>query len=122
MRLPDISDKASSDLEAAMRKVSVVVSLVALGLMMVGFVATLMEGASFAVSGDSVVSLSALVRLRGVPMNLLAMNAGIVLLALLPSARVLLAVWLYVRRRDVLNIFVALVVLLELLLSMRTGS
>ena len=50
------------------------------------------------------------------------MSAGIVLLALLPTARVLLALALYARQRSVLDALAGLVVLLELLTSMRAGG
>jgi uncharacterized membrane protein len=105
-----------------MQKVSLAVSLVALGLMIVGFVSTLLDQGSASLSEDSGVSFSKLIRFRAVPPNLLAMSAGIVLLALLPCVRVVLAVWIYIRRKEIVNLLVALVVLLELLMSMRTGG
>jgi uncharacterized membrane protein len=114
--------KALGDLEATMQKVSLAVSLISLGLMVAGFADMVTNGASFSVPGNSVPPLSMFMRLSQVPASLAAMSAGIVLLALLPTARVLLALSLYFRRRDVLDGLVALIVFLELLLSMRAGG
>jgi uncharacterized membrane protein len=50
------------------------------------------------------------------------MSAGIVVLALLPMLRVLLALSIYLRNRQVLNVVVALLVFVELLMSVRTGG
>jgi hypothetical protein len=113
-----ISKKASVEsLEAKMQKVSLVVSLVGLGLMCLGFLGLLVGHASFLLPGDSVPSLSSLLRLHSVGMSLAAMSSGIVLLAMIPAIRVSLAWWLYIRMRDLLSALIALIVLLELLLS-----
>ena len=50
------------------------------------------------------------------------MSAGVILLSMLPAIRVVLAIWLYLRSRDLLNTAGALVVFLELLASIRLGS
>lgn len=105
-----------------MQKVSLVVSLLGLGSMVVGFVEGLSAGIPRSVPGGSVLPLSRLVHLSAAPLSLDLMSAGIVLLGLLPIARVLLALWFYVRRRDVAAVLVALVVCLELLVSIETGS
>lgn len=110
------------DIEAKMQKVSLVVSLLGLGSMVVGFVEGLSAGIPRSVPGGSVLPLSRLVHLSAAPLSLDLMSAGIVLLGLLPIARVLLALWFYVRRRDVAAVLVALVVCLELLVSIETGS
>jgi uncharacterized membrane protein len=114
--------KAPEDLEATMQRVSLIVSVVGLGLMVAGFVDKLIIGASFSVPGGSVLPLLRLSQPLQVPASLVAMSAGIVLLALLPAIRVLLALWLYLRRHSVLNTLVALIVFVELLLSMRAGG
>jgi hypothetical protein len=115
-----IAKRASVEsLEAKMQKVSLVVSLVGLGLMCLGFVGLLLGHASLLLPGDSVPSLSSLLSLHSVGMSVTAMSLGIVLLGLIPAIRVSLAGWLYVRMRDLLSAFIALIVLLELLLSMR---
>jgi len=113
--------KAPGNLEAVMQKLSLAVSLVALGLMGGGFIATWISHASLRLPGESTLPLPALVQPHGAPAGLVAMSAGIVLLALLPTARVLLALALYARQRSVLDALAGLVVLLELLTSMRAG-
>lgn len=105
-----------------MQKVSRIVSVIALGLMVVGFVDLLVSGTSVTIPGGSVLSLPTLAHPGQAPISLVAMSTGIILLALLPSVRVLLALRLYLRQRDVVDTLVALVVLLELLLSMRAGG
>ena len=114
--------KAPKDLEATMQRVSLIVSVVGLGLMLAGFVDVLIIGASFSVPGGSVLPLLKLSHPSQAPASLVAMSTGIVLLALLPAIRVLLALWLYLRRHSVLNTLAALIVLMELLLSMRAGG
>ena len=121
-QVPLAADDIPAALEATMQKVSRIVSVLALGLMVVGFVDLLVSGTSVIMPGGSVLSLSLLARPGQEPISLVAMSAGIILLALLPSVRVLLALKLYVRQRDIVDILVALVVLLELLLSMRVGG
>jgi hypothetical protein len=114
--------RPAGDLEATMQGVSLLVSLVGLGLMVAGFIDMLVVGASLSVPGRSVLALPKLVHPGQVPVSLTAMSAGIVLLALLPALRVLLALGLYLRRHNTLNALVALIVFLELLLSMRAGG
>ncbi len=115
-------NKTPDDLEATMQKISLVMSLMAVGLMIGGFVVRLLSGMDLAIPGGSVLALPALVHLSDAPASLIAMSAGILLLALLPIVRVLLALVLYTRHRALLNALVASVVLLELLVSMRTGG
>jgi hypothetical protein len=110
------------DLDARMQQVSLIVSLVGLGLMLAGFVDLLLKHVTFAFPGDPVLPLPGFVHVSQVPVSLVAMSGGIVLLALLPAIRVLLALWLYLCRRSILNTLVALIVFVELLLSMRTGG
>ena len=111
-----------SDLEARMQKISLVTSLVGLGLMAFGFAVFFMHGTSLSIPG--VAALSPLLIKSGTRMSLslLTMSAGIVVLALLPILRVLLALSLYLRNRQVLNVVVALIVFVELLVSVRTGG
>jgi uncharacterized membrane protein len=114
--------KGPDDVEKVMKKASLVVSLVGLGLMIVGFIDMLIAPASLSVPGASVLPLPTLIHLSQSPASLVTMSVGIVLLALLPTVRVALALWYYVRRRDALNIVAALIVVIELLLSIRTGD
>ena len=111
-----------NDLEATMQKLALVVSLVGLALMMSGFVIRFFYHLTWSLPGVSVLPLVMLLHPDTGTLGLEAMSAGIVLLALLPTARVLLALWLYLRQRSWLNSLAALVVLVELLISMRAGS
>ncbi len=111
-----------NDLEAKMRKISLVSSLVGLGLMVFGFVDVLIHGASLSMPGVAALSPAMIKSGVRLPLGLGAMSAGIVILALLPILRVLLALSLYLRSRQVLNVVVALTVFIELLLSLRTGG
>ncbi|MBN1221114.1 MAG: DUF1634 domain-containing protein [Anaerolineae bacterium] len=102
-----------------MQRLSLVVSLGSLSLMMGGFVVKLLSGGIIlSLPGVSVLPLAMLVHPSPGAVSLDMMSTGIVLLALLPTARVVLALWLYLQRGEVLNILAALIVLLELLLSM----
>jgi uncharacterized membrane protein len=107
------------NLEVKMRKVSLVISLVGLGLMCFGFLGWLVSATSFLLPGDSVTSLASIVRLHWTGWSLVAMSAGILLLGMIPTIRVTLACFLYLRERDLLGAVIALIVLLELMLSIR---
>ncbi|HRX04609.1 MAG TPA: DUF1634 domain-containing protein, partial [Anaerolineae bacterium] len=63
-----------------------------------------------------------LLRLPIHPRALAAMSGGILMLALLPVLRVLLALGIYARQRVLIDALAALVVLIELLISMRAGG
>ncbi|MGA8181191.1 MAG: DUF1634 domain-containing protein [Desulfobacterales bacterium] len=109
-------------LESKMQKVSLVVSLASLALMCFGLIDMLFSGDSFSLPGIAVVALKRLISLHPEPLGLALASAGVILLGLLPAIRVLLAIWLYVRSRNLFGTLVAAVVLLELLLSIRLGS
>jgi hypothetical protein len=110
------------DVEKGMKRASLIVSLVALGLMTAGFLDTLVKPAPLSVPGASVLPFPAWSHLSQSPASLIAMSLGIVLLALLPTVRVALALWYYVRRHDALNTVTALIVVVELLLSIGSGG
>ena len=114
--------KASYRLEAIMRRVSQIISGVALGLMGVGVVRVWARNGLPALPGEPAIPLPTLLQIHREPAGLMAMSAGIVLLALLPTVRVLLALLLYLRRQRIPEGVAGLLVLLELLLSMRTGG
>ena len=101
--------------------VSRVVSLAGLGLMVAGLLIKVARIASVSVPGGSTLSFSGLVELTHEPISLDAMSIGILFLALLPAIRVLLASWEFIRRRETLNTLAALIVFLELLVSIRAG-
>jgi uncharacterized membrane protein len=111
-----------SDLEAKMQKISLLTSLVGVGLMAFGFADFFVHGASLSIPGVAAVSPRLIQSGARLSTSLLAMSAGIVVLALLPILRVLLALSLYLRKRQVLNVMVALIVFVELLVSLRTGG
>jgi uncharacterized membrane protein len=113
---------SQSNLEARMQKISLVTSFVGLGLMAFGFVDVLLRGTSPSIPGMVALSLATLESGAQIPLGLAAMSAGIVVLALLPILRVLLALSQYLRNRQVLNVLVALLVFFELLVSARTGG
>ncbi len=115
-------EEAQGNLEAKMQKLSLATSLIALGLMLFGFVVMLIHGTSLSIPG--VVALSPLMLKSGmrIPLGLAMMSAGIVILSLLPILRILLALSLYLRNRQVLNVMVALIVFIELLVSVRSGG
>jgi uncharacterized membrane protein len=90
--------------------------------MVFGFADMLVHGTSLSIPG--ITALSPLMFTSGtrIPLSLATMSAGIVVLALLPILRVLLALSLYLRSRQILNVVVALLVFIELLVSVRTGG
>lgn len=109
-------------LEVTMRRVAGVVSFIAVILMALGFVDTLAQGGMSSLPDVAAVPPWRLFHPADVPVGLWTMSAGILLLALIPILRVLLAVVVFARRRDLLDVAVAIVVLLELLLSTRAGG
>ena len=116
---PTSTPASKVDLEEKMRKVALVISLIGLGLMCAGFLYGLFCHPSFAIPGDAVISFGDLHRWAVPDPSRMAMSAGIVLLGLIPMVRVILACWLYVRAHDRMSAIVALVVLLELIASIR---
>jgi len=93
-----------------------VVSLLAVMLMLGGFAALLAQGVAWVVPGFPSPHLSALFYRQ--PLGWIAMSLGIILLGVLPLLRVGLAALSYGEARRWRDFLVALVVLLELLLSM----
>jgi hypothetical protein len=90
--------------------------------MVLGLVGMLLDGTPRSLPGGSVVPLPAFEHPFREPMSLVATSAGILLLAVLPSVRVLLALMLYAHQRGFQNALVALIVLLELIASTRGGG
>ncbi|MCB0200928.1 MAG: DUF1634 domain-containing protein [Anaerolineae bacterium] len=119
---PDRDRTEVVDLERQMRRVSQFVSAAAVALMIAGMLGTVLSGAALSLPGGSVMSLHELLQLPMHPLALAAMSAGILMLALLPMLRVLLALGMYVRQRVLIDAIAALIVLIELLISMKAGS
>jgi uncharacterized membrane protein len=110
-------------LEDRMRKVSLAISLLGLGLMSFGLIDMLVGGEGFSLQGGAdALPLGSLMHLSSGPMGLMFASSGVILLGLLPAIRVILALWLYLRLKDVLSMLVAVIVLLELLLSIRLSA
>lgn len=114
--------ETQSGLEAWMQKISLITSLLGLGLMTFGFVNLLIDGTSLSIPGMTALSPLVIEPGTRIPPSRLTMSAGILILAMLPILRVLLSLSLYLRSRQVLNAVVALLVFIELLLSMRAGG
>ncbi|MCG3211101.1 MAG: hypothetical protein FOGNACKC_04738 [Anaerolineae bacterium] len=111
-----------NDLEATMQGLALAVSLIGLSLMVSGYIFYLLMGARLMLPGLAVLPLTMLAHPLQEPLSQYAMSIGIVLLALLPAARVLLALWMYIRQRNLINVLAALVVFLELVWSMQAGG
>jgi len=109
-------------LEVRMQKVSLLVSLAGIGLMCSGFITITFTAGGISFPGAAVLALSDLMSVPTASPGLILASAGVVLLGVLPGIRVVLALWLYFRLHDLLNMLVALIVLLELLLSIHMGS
>jgi hypothetical protein len=114
--------EATERLETRMRKVSLVVSVLGLGLMSFGLLDMLVAADGYSLPGASVLPLGILINFPPGSIGLMLASAGVILLGLLPAIRVILALWLYLRFRDLVNTLIAVIVLLELLLSIRTST
>lgn len=121
-KLASDTEAASADMETKTRRVSLIVSVLAVTLMTLGFTDAVLNGMSLSAPGNSVLPVSTLRHVSQVPLSLTAMSVGVLLLALLPTVRVLLAVVLYTFKRGMLNVVISLAVLAELLTSMRVGG
>ena len=111
--------KSGQVLEIMMRRVTAIVSTVAVVMMAVGFVVTFLFHSIPAMPGTSALPINAVWHFQANDWGLWAMSAGILLLALIPMLRVLLSLWIFVRARHLLDALVAVIILAELLISMR---
>jgi uncharacterized membrane protein len=117
------SQRASAEgLEAGMQKVSLVVALVGIGLMASGFIKMLFDAAGFDIPGAAALPLGRLITLATSSLGLILTSAGIIVLGLLPAIRVILALGLYLHRRDRFSALIALIVFLELLVSIHLST
>ncbi len=116
------NDDPSQKLEETMQKVSRVVSLTGLGLMLAGLFAYFISSTHFSLPGEPVIPLQDFFQAGGDPLSLVLMSSGILLFALLPLLRVILALWTYSSKKAWLNTLASFIVFLELLFSMRTGA
>lgn len=110
--------RMESDVQLAMHRVSVTFALAALLLMGAGFATYVVTCHNpLVLPGDAAIPLEELLHLERPCFGLALMSVGIVVLGLLPGARVLLSLVLYVQRRAWADVFAAVGVLLVLLLS-----
>jgi uncharacterized membrane protein len=116
------NDDPSQKLEETMQKVSRVVSLTGLGLMLAGLIAYFSSSTNYSLPGEPVIPLQNYLQAGGDPLSLVLMSTGILLFALLPLLRVILALWTYSSKKAWLNTLASFIVFLELLFSMRTGA
>lgn len=114
-------DKTKEDGSSISQRITQVVSLAGIGLMIAGFGLRLMMHVSSSMPGKATLPIPDLIKVNHEPISLIAMSLGIFVLLLVPSLRVLLAEWRFIRHRNVINILAALLVLLELVFSIRLG-
>ncbi|MGQ9517461.1 MAG: DUF1634 domain-containing protein [Anaerolineae bacterium] len=101
------------------RRLAQVISTVGLGLMLAGFAGEWALHGNPTLPGPPAATWHT-TNPQNISPFLICMSAGILLFALLPALRVLLALLDYVRRRNWRNALVALIVLLELFISTQT--
>ena len=113
-----LSDTSGEDLEVAMKRASLVVSLAALALMVGGLCWHLAAQRLREWPGDTVMPLTGLFHPRTTDPAILAVSAGVLLLGLLPAMRVVLALGIYAGRRRWADVVLAIIVVLELAASL----
>lgn len=91
----------------------------AFGVMILGYLYLVLAAGASGSPGPAVPLLSTAALGGRLSVGLLLINAGIVILGLLPLARVLLAAEGFLRHRQLLNMLFAIAVLTELLISIR---
>jgi hypothetical protein len=116
---PKEEAKSSARIEKWMKRISLGVSLLSLAFMISGFVLFFFIENTDSLPGTPAMPLKSILFWSQRSLDLLLMSLGIVLLGLIPAVRLLLAVGAYLLSGDLRNVLIGLVVLLELLLSMR---
>lgn len=86
-------------------------------LMLSGLLDALVQHSPSMLPGPSTLMLSSIRHIPNSQFGLLSMSIGLLLFLLIPSLRVLLGLEKFIRRREVVNIIVALIVLIELAVS-----
>jgi uncharacterized membrane protein len=113
------SDQTSTgDLDVAMKLASLVLAVTAVSLMLAGLLWFWAAQGLSSWPGSSVTPLWDFSSIRNLHGPTLAMSIGLVMLCLLPGLRILIALGIYLRRRNFVEVMIAAIVLLELLLSM----
>jgi hypothetical protein len=109
-----------SILEIREQQISILFSLVAVLMMVLGLAWFFLHGGSWQIPGHRPGSLTVVI--DSGPLDLIFMSLGILLLGILPIGRVALALWFYGREKNFTEALVALVVLAELCLSWFWGG
>ena len=117
----DSKAKDMESLEITMQFLSRLVSLIGIVCMAFGFVRLFIIRGVLILPGDPTLPLPEFLQISHEPLSILAMSVGILMLALLPSFRVLISLFTYIHRKDMVDVLVAFVVFLELLFSIRSG-
>jgi len=94
-----------------------IVILTSFALMILGLLGSFVQQGSITLPGPSTTGLSGVGHVSKVPLGLLSMSMGLLLFVLIPSLRVLFGLEKFIRRREILNAIVALIVLVELTIS-----
>lgn len=121
-RLRDQAGRILASPERRMALLSLLVSLVALGLMLAGFAILMGGGQSYHLPGERALALHDIVHPLRSAAPVDVMSIGIVLLLLLPVIRIMIAVIPFARRRQWFDAAVTAVVFLELLFSILSGK
>jgi len=79
----------------------------------------LVGGDAFSLPGADVLPLGSLINFPSGPMGLTLASSGVILLGLLPAIRVIMALLLYLRLKELFSTLIAVIVLLELIFSIR---
>ena len=94
-----------------------IVILASFGLMVPGFLDAMIQHGPVLLPGPSTTPLSDVWHISSAPAGLLAMSVGLLLFLVIPSLRVLLGLEDFVRRREIISVVAALIVLAELIIS-----
>jgi len=117
-----LPERSFHDIEAAMRNVSLAASALASILMVAGLLDLWFAGMPGNLPAVPAVPLRSLLRLQGGTAGILALSAGIVLLSVVPTVRVVLALGIYLRQGRARSAVISLIVILELLVSFYHGG
>ena len=108
-------------LDKLSQSISRYMSLTAIVLMGVGMGITFYSQRSLFLPGGPSLSLDALYHFGGQPAGLASMSLGILILAIIPISRVVIALGLYLHDHTWVSALIATLVILELVLSIRIG-
>ncbi len=107
-------------LEIREQQVSILFSAAAVIMMLLGLAWFYLQGGRWLIPGHHAGPVAAVI--QSYPLDLVLMILGILLLCILPIARVALALWVHSRQKKIGEASIALVVLAELCLSLFWGG